>query len=143
MKKNDSANRSVGIWIDHGHATIVSLSGKQLTTETWDSEVERHPRLAGGSRSATVYRAQDVASERTYEQRFQRQLTAYYKRLIGRLRDADQLFIFGPGKAKAELKKALEKYKDFRGTIVGVEPADKMTEPQIAAKVRQRFSATR
>ena len=70
-------------------------------------------------------------------------MAAYYKRLIGRLLDADELFIFGPGESKTELKKAFEKQKELRGKIIAVEPADKMTERQIVAKVRQQFSVTR
>ena len=30
-------------------------------------------------------------------------------------------------------------HKKFKGHITGIETADKMTEPQIAAKVRQYF----
>jgi hypothetical protein len=36
---------------------------------------------------------------------------------------------------------ALDRQKDFRGKIVGVESADKTSERQIVAKVRQRFAA--
>ena len=46
--------------------------------------------------------------------------------------------IFGPGEAKGGLKKRLES-KVLSGRIVGVETVDKMTDRQIAAKVRQRF----
>jgi hypothetical protein len=46
--------------------------------------------------------------------------------------------IFGPGEAKGELKKRLES-KGLGGRIVGVETTDKMTERQIAAKVRAYF----
>jgi len=44
----------------------------------------------------------------------------------------------GPGEAKTELEKRLESEK-LDGHIVGVETVDKMTDGQIAAKVRQRF----
>jgi hypothetical protein len=80
--------------------------------------VEKHTRLSGGSRSATVFRPQDVASESTHDRRFENQLAVYYARLARTLRDASQLFIFGPGEAKRELKKALEKQKGLRMTII-------------------------
>ena len=140
MADNQRQKRKVGLWLDHGRAVIVTLMGKTAKTEKVVSGVERHTRLAGGARAATVYAAQDVASESSHHRRFENQLAAYYERLIGRLKDADALFVFGPGEAKTELKKALEKQKSFRGRIVAVEPADKMTERQIVAKVRQRFS---
>ena len=53
--------------------------------------------------------------------------------------DADKILIFGPGEAKIELEKELKKSKELSLKIVGVEPADKMTEKQIAAKVKKVF----
>ena len=52
----------------------------------------------------------------------------------GRSRDAESILIFGPG----ELKKRLERNK-LGGRVVGVETMDKMTDNQIAAKVRRYF----
>jgi hypothetical protein len=46
--------------------------------------------------------------------------------------------IFGPGEAKVELKKRLEKVK-LHGNIVGMETVDTMTDNQIVSKVRQHF----
>jgi hypothetical protein len=54
------------------------------------------------------------------------------------IRDAESILIFGHGEAKGELKKRLERNK-LGGRIVGVETMDKMTNNQIAAKVRQYF----
>jgi hypothetical protein len=44
--------------------------------------------------------------------------------------------LFRPGEAKGEIKKRLES-KELGGRIIGVETVDKMTDRQIAAKVRQ------
>lgn len=142
MNQKKPEKRRFGVWVDHEGAVIVTLIGKDIRTARLLSEVERHTRLSGGSRSATIYGPQDVASESTHNRRFQNQLATYYEKLIGKLRDADELFIFGPGEAKKELKKALEKHKAYQGKTVGIEAADKMTEAQIVAKVRQRFSTT-
>ena len=58
--------------------------------------------------------------------------------VIACLGDAESILIFGPGEAKGELKKRLEKNK-LSGRIVVVETVDKMTDHQIAAKVRKHF----
>jgi hypothetical protein len=139
---SEPANRCAGVWLDHRRAIVVKLIGEEARTERIESEVEKHTRLSGGSRSATIYRAQDTASESTHDRRFENQLAAYYARLIRALQDARELFIFGPGEAKRELKKALDKQKGVRVTVVAVESADKMTERQIIAKVRGRFLQT-
>ena len=44
----------------------------------------------------------------------------------------------GPGKAKGELEELLT-HEKLSGRIVGIETSDKLTEPQIVAKVRHYF----
>jgi hypothetical protein len=76
------------------------------------------------------------------DDRRQRKLTGhlniYYDAVIACIRDAETILIFGPGEAKGELKKRLETNK-LSGRIVGIETIDKMTDRQVAAKVRQYF----
>ncbi|MGH8502631.1 MAG: hypothetical protein ACREVE_09190 [Gammaproteobacteria bacterium] len=55
------------------------------------------------------------------------------------IRDAESILLFGPGEAKDELKQRLEG-NNLAGRVVGVETVDKMTDRQIAAKVRQHFA---
>jgi hypothetical protein len=46
--------------------------------------------------------------------------------------------IFGPGEAKGELTKRLE-HEGLKGHVLAIETVDKMTDRQIAAKVREHF----
>jgi hypothetical protein len=55
------------------------------------------------------------------------------------LKDAKQIYIFGPGEAKIELKKEIEKNNVFLDKISDIETTDKLTEPQIVAKVKKYF----
>jgi hypothetical protein len=55
------------------------------------------------------------------------------------VRNAESLVILGPGEAKGELRKRLVKNK-LGGRVAAVETADKMTDRQIVAKVREYFS---
>jgi len=66
------------------------------------------------------------------------QLDRFYDEVISFIRDAASILILGPGEAKGELKKRMQS-KGLHGRIIGVETVDKMTFPQIAAKVRQYF----
>jgi hypothetical protein len=65
-------------------------------------------------------------------------LNSYYQAVIASLRDAESILIFGPGEAKGDLRERLEKC-NRGGLIVSVETVDKMTDRQIAAKVRKGF----
>ena len=77
--------------------------------------------------------------QRTSEtQRFTGHLNKYYDQVISYIRDAESILILGPGEAKVELKKRLER-EALSGRVVGIETVDKMTDRQIAAKVRQHF----
>jgi hypothetical protein len=72
------------------------------------------------------------------DRRFADHLNTFYDEVISHIREAESILVFGPGEAKGELEKRLES-KGLGRRIVGVETIDKMTDGQIAAKVRQRF----
>jgi hypothetical protein len=48
------------------------------------------------------------------------------------------ILILGPGEAKTELEERLG-HEGLGGRVVGIEAADKMTDRQVAARVRERF----
>lgn len=133
----------VGMWIDYEKAFIVSINKDQDTITCIKSNVEGHFRLSGGSRSSTPYGPQEVASERKIAERRKHHLRQYYRRIIQTISDAQSILIFGPGEAKIELEKEIKKSKELSSKIVGTEPADKMTERQIAARVKNFFRAHR
>jgi hypothetical protein len=135
-QKNDA-----GLWIDRRNAVIVSITDEGETIERVKSNVERKVRLSGGSRTAkTPYGPQQVAVDGKQEDRIKRQLREYYQEIIRRIQDANQILILGPGEAKIEIKKEIQKSRELALSKISVEPADKMTEKQIAAKVRQFFA---
>jgi hypothetical protein len=133
----------VGVWIDHRKATLVELLGEKDSTRVIESGVEKHLRLAGGSRSATPWGPQDVAKEGARDRKLERHLNAYYDRVVEALRGAEAIFLCGPGEAKAELRKRMEPTGEVDERIVGVETVDKMTKRQLAAKVRSVFGEER
>ena len=123
-------NRNVGVWIDHSRAIIASSSAGQITTRTLQSDVPGHPHYAG---------QQDGGGEKKYEERHGAHLDRYYDDVIEQLGVPDSLLIFGPGEAKLELKARLSRSKMFAALPVAVETADKLTDAQIAAKVKEHF----
>ena len=52
--------------------------------------------------------------------------------------DPARMVLMGPGEAKGELKRRLERTLLY-GRKIEIETVDKMTEPQIIAKVREHF----
>jgi hypothetical protein len=129
----------MGLWIDHKKAIVVTLKNGTEEIRTIESGADRRVRLSGGSRSHTPYGAQNITSDSQRHARYKKQLTVFYRTLIDTLREAESLYLIGPGRAKNELKREIEKVKPLRGKIVAVETTDKMTDRQIIAAVRSFF----
>jgi len=129
----------VGLWIDHRKAIIVAVTDKGEEIRLIISKVERQLRRSGDSPLKGAYDEKQVPAPDSRQRTFTAHLNIYYDAVIACIRDAESILIFGPGEAKGELKKRLKK-DNSDGRIVGVETVDKMTDHQVAAKVRQRFA---
>jgi hypothetical protein len=122
---------NVGLWIDHRKAFVVSLVDKVEKTMKIISNMEKHVRFSG--------RGQEAYGEDQRDNKFTGHLNKYYDKVILCIQDADSILILGPGEAKNELKQRLEG-NSLGGRVVGLETADKMTDRQITAKIRDHFS---
>jgi hypothetical protein len=128
----------VGLWIDHRKALIVALTDKGQVTRLVISKVDKQLGRSSGIRSTTRYEPLQVPADDSREKKLTTSLTIYYRAVIASIRDAESILVFGPGEAKGELEKRLQ--RDGLGArIVGMETVDKMTDRQIAAKVRAYF----
>ena len=123
--------KQVGVWMDHRGAVLVFIGDRSERTQHMESGVEKHERVAGLS-------ADDAPAGGHRDRQFADHLDKYYDELIRHLGPAEAVFLFGPGEAKGEFQKRIEA-KGSSARIVAVETADKMTEPQVAAKVRAYF----
>jgi hypothetical protein len=135
----DPMSTKVGLWIDHRKAIVVAVTDKVAEMALIISAVEKQARRFLNSRHEGPYEPQQVPADDSRQRAYTGHLNIYYDAVIASIRDAESILIFGPGEAKGELKKRLEGL-NLGGRIVGVETVDKMTDRQIAAKVRQRFA---
>lgn len=119
----------IGLWIDHRQAILVTVTDKGEETKHLKSNMEKHVRFSGGSSDAGS--ADDMR-----DRQFANHLHKYYDQVVELVHDAESIQIFGPGEAKGELEKRLE-HEGLKGRIACVETVDKMTDRQIAAKVRE------
>jgi len=132
----------VGLWIDHRKAIVVTVTDKGEEMGLIISTVQKQLRRSGDSPLEGTYEQQQVPADDRRQRTFTAHLNIYYDAVIACIGDAESILIFGPGEAKGELKKRLTR-KNVGGRIAGVETVDKMTDRQIAAKVRQRFTESR
>jgi stalled ribosome rescue protein Dom34 len=138
MDKESLMKKEIGLWIDHREAIIVILTDGGEEIKQIISNIGKHIRYSGSSHSKTPEGLKEVTSEGQRDRKFGNQLNKFYDEIIASIRDADSIQIFGPGEAKGELKKRIE-HEGFKAHILAIETVDKMTDRQIAAKVRERF----
>jgi hypothetical protein len=123
-----------GLWIDHRKAVIVIVSDAGEEIKEITSDMEKHTRFTGGNASM------DGSTEDVRDRQFGNHLNTFYESVIAVIRGVDSIQIFGPGEAKHELAKRLE-HDGMKDCISSIETVDKMTDHQIAAKVREHIQS--
>src|SRR4030043_2305781 len=105
--------KEIGLWIDHRKAVVVIISDEGEEVRKITSHMEKHVRFSSGA-------SEDGSSEDVRDRQFDNHLNSFYDSVIAVIREADSLQIFGPGEAKGELKKRIER-EGFKGQILGIE----------------------
>ena len=124
-------NKRVGLWLNRKKAVIVSIADNIEARRIITSDIEHYILYS------TVVPG-DGSPEDIRDRRFWNHLGEYYDKIIAHIRDATEIQIFGPEGAKYELQKHLES-EGLAERIVSVEDTDRLTDLQIAIKVRKRF----
>jgi hypothetical protein len=136
-------NDKVGIWIDHKKAVIVSASADRVTVKTLESDVGPHARYSGRAGYPTPDGPQEGGGEKNYEERYGQHLDRYYDEVTSQLGQPEALLIFGPGEAKLQLRERLSRSKALSERVIAIETTDKVTDPQIVAKVKEHYGLDR
>jgi len=122
--------RLLGVWMDHSSAHAMTLANDTIITETINSA------FTSQDREATMNRSENVAHNKE-----QQQQGSYYKRVGEVIKNYEKVVIFGPTDAKSELANILKEDRHFDDIEIEVKPADKMTEHQMGAFVRDYFKS--
>jgi len=134
-------NEHAGIWIDHRKAIVVGLAGAEELTSVILSQVEKHPERGGDSPMKGSYEARQVPADDSRQRALTGELDRYYDTVVAALRGYADLLLLGPGEAKKELHARLVKVH-LGARVRAVEAADKLSDRQLVARVRNFFGAT-
>ncbi|MFI5361821.1 MAG: hypothetical protein ACHQ49_07610 [Elusimicrobiota bacterium] len=139
--------KRIGVWLDRRTAVVVSVaeaSGanpapgvRRITTD-----LERQLRLSSGRRAKTSHGPQISPPDDMRETSSRENLKSFFDDVVAEVRGARAIFILGPGEAKEEFRKRLER-EGLAGIISGVESAGRMSDRQLAARVREHYDAAR
>ena len=123
-----SITKRLGIWIDHANAHLMELvSGPIKATFI-------HSKLDFQEKRETLEN-----SEKGMHQKQNHEGLAYYKEIGKVILNYNDVLLFGPTEAKTELFNLLRADHRFDKIKIVTEPADKMTENQEFAFVRDYF----
>lgn len=120
--------KCLGIWMDHANAHLIDCTDPVKTATIETASVDQ----AGED-------GQEKGEKQTHNKE-QNHLMAYYKKLGQTIKNYDQVILFGPTTAKVELLHSLQADQHFANIKIEVKQADKMTEHQQHAFVRDHFS---
>lgn len=118
-------NNNVGIWMDHSTANLIDINANNNTINsefTFDTKEEALSR-----------------SESLMHNKRQQLHEAYYKEIADVILKYDHVLLFGPTNAKTELHNYLKKDLHFKDIKIDIESADKMTDNEKDAFVRNHF----
>jgi len=130
--------REVGLWIDQNKTVLVSVVDEKEETLEIHSNLRQHLSLSGNLHAKKPSHPGKLMMADVKDRKVGHHLDGYYDGIVSMLRNADSIWIFGPGTAKMELKNRLE-HEALGERIVGFETVEKMTDHQITAKVRDRY----
>ncbi len=130
----------LGIWLDCEKAFVISVSEDDYRTEWVHSNVENRVRYDGETKSSSRLGGMFVNPSRKRMERRKHQLREYFASLTPKIRGSEAILLFGPADTAKHLFKEIRQMKGFRDIPVRVEKADKMTENQMIARVREYYA---
>ncbi|MHA4809027.1 hypothetical protein ACX0G9_13015 [Flavitalea flava] len=121
--------KNAGIWMDHASAHVMEFTTDPITT-TLISSTFNH-----AEKEKSLGKSENLSHNKE-----QHEQTAYYKTLGEVVKKFDHVVLFGPTNAKTELLNLLRADHLFEKVVIEIKPAEKMTENQQHAFVREHFS---
>ncbi|GAB2810282.1 hypothetical protein [Ferruginibacter profundus] len=124
-----TTTKKLGIWMDHSNAHLMEFEN-----------------AAEGSKTIASPFTHDVKEEsmekgqKVMHHKEQQEQAAYYKQLGEVILNYQDVVLFGPTNAKTELFNVLKKDHHFDKIKIEIKQADKMSENQQHAFVREYFS---
>lgn len=121
--------KKVGIWMDHSIAHIMELKENMIETKIIESKFTHAEKEHSLSKNENLMHNKE-----------QHQQSEYYKKLEDTIKNYNEVILFGPTEAKAELNNILKLDHRFHDIKIKIQQADKMTENQKHAFVKEYFT---
>jgi len=121
--------KRVGVFMDHSKASIVELEENHIILCEIESDFSHESKVEAIKKS-----------EHLMHNKERKMQLSFYQKIIGRLKDATSVLLFGPSTAKDEVRNILKEDKSFNGISIDVLSTDHLTENQQAEFIRKHFT---
>ena len=134
--------KKTGIWIDHKKAIIVSLNGEKENVIEIESNIENAVYHDKEGNKGTFSGSHHGNSETKFDERKINQLNDFLKEVIAKIKETDELFVFGPAETKIKLEQKIYSGKSFDiSKLKSVATSNSnMTKNQIIAMVKKFYN---
>jgi len=123
-----ATEKKIGIWMDHAHAHLIKYADPMVTKVVTSNSTHEE-------KEKTMQRSENMMHNKE-----QQQDSEFYKVIGEFIKKYDDVLLFGPTNAKIELMNILKADNHFSKIKIETRQADKMTENQEHAFVRDYFS---
>ena len=120
-------NKKLGIWMDHSSANLINLHSNK-NNHSIASKFTSNKKVEALNKSESIM-----------HNKRQQMHEVYYKEIADEILKYDHVLLFGPTNAKTELHNFLNEDLHFKDIKIDIEPADKMTDNEKDAFVKNHF----
>lgn len=121
--------RKLGIWMDHSNAKLIQYTNDRIEEKEIDSKFTHQEKEHSLGKSENL-----MHNKEQHEQ------SEFYKKIGDVIKNYEEVLLFGPTNAKVELFNLLKADTHFSKIKIEMKDADKMTENQQFAFVKEYFS---
>ena len=121
--------KRLGIWMDHSNAHLLEFASENMNADVLESNFTHQDKQEALGRSEHVMHNKE-----------QNEQAAFYKDLGKAILNYDEVLLFGPTNAKLELLNVLKADHQFDNIKIEALSADKMTDNQEIAFVKDYFT---
>ena len=124
-----TTKKRLGIWMDHSNAHLLEYTADNMNADVVESNFTHQ------DKQETLGRSEHIMHNKE-----QNEQAAFYKDLGKAILNYDEVILFGPTHAKSELLNVLKADHQFDNIKIEVLSAEKMTDNQEIAFVKDYFS---
>ena len=131
--------KQTGVWIDSSKAIIVKLENKQEDIIEVQSNIENRVHHKNTGNTGTFSGTRLNGNESKFDEKKLHQTANFLNDVIEKIKNDDEIYVFGPATLKTKLKQSIQKNKQLAPKLRSTETTTALTTNQVVAKVKEFY----